>query len=65
MGYNPSVKYSGMIMYFDYKLLRAHGLMRKVSGTWRYQLTETRQKANAAILTALRSTIRELIPEAA
>jgi hypothetical protein len=54
-----------MIMYFDYKLLRAHGLMRKVSGTWRYQLTETRQKANAAILTALRSTIRELIPEAA
>jgi hypothetical protein len=47
------------------QLLRAHGLIRKVSGTYRYQLTETGQKAIAAILTALRSTIRELIPEAA
>jgi hypothetical protein len=47
------------------RLLRAHGLIRKVSGTYRYQLTETGQKAIAALLTALRSTIRELIPEAA
>jgi hypothetical protein len=47
------------------RLLRAHGLIRKVSGTYRYQLTETGQKAIAAILTALRSTIRDLIPEAA
>jgi hypothetical protein len=47
------------------RLLRAHGLIRKVTGTYRYQLTETGQKAIAAILTALRSTIRELIPEAA
>jgi hypothetical protein len=47
------------------RLLRAHGLIRKVSGTYRYQLTETGQKAIAAILTALRSTIRELMPEAA
>jgi hypothetical protein len=47
------------------RLLRAHGLIRKVPGTYRYQLTETGQKAIAAILTALRSTIRELIPEAA
>jgi hypothetical protein len=47
------------------RLLRAHGLIRKAPGTYRYQLTETGQKAVAAILTALRSTIRELIPEAA
>jgi hypothetical protein len=47
------------------RLLRAHGLIRKVPGTYRYQLTETGQKAIAAILKALRSTIRELIPEAA
>jgi hypothetical protein len=47
------------------RLLRAHGLIRKVPGTYRYQLTETGQKVIAAILTALRSTIRELIPEAA
>jgi len=47
------------------RLLRAHGLIRKVSGTYRYQLTETGQKAIAALLTALRSTIRDLVPEAA
>ncbi len=47
------------------RLLRAHGLIRKVSGTYRYQLTETGQKAIAALLTALRSTIRDFIPEAA
>ncbi len=47
------------------RLLRAHGLIRKVPGTYRYLLTETGQKAIAAILTALRSTIRDLIPEAA
>jgi hypothetical protein len=39
-------------------------LIRKVPGTYRDQFTETGQKAIAAILTALRSTIRELIPEA-
>ena len=47
------------------RLLRAHGLIRKVPGTYRYQLTEGGQKATAAILTALRSTVRELMPEAA
>ena len=47
------------------RLLRAHGITRKVSGTYRYQLTETGRKAVAALLTALRSTVRELIPEAA
>ena len=47
------------------RLLRAHGLIRQVSGTYRYQLTETGQTAIVAILTALRSAIRELLPEAA
>jgi hypothetical protein len=47
------------------RLLRAHGLIRKVPGTYRYQRTATGQKAVAALLTALRSTIRELVPEAA
>lgn len=47
------------------RLLRAHGILRKVSGTYRYQLTETGRKAVAALLTALRFTVRQLIPEAA
>ena len=47
------------------RLLRAHGLIRKVPGTYRYQLTENGQKASAAILAALHSTVRELLPEAA
>ena len=47
------------------RLLRAHGIIRKVSGSYRYQLTETGRKAIAASLTALRSTVRELIPKAA
>src|ERR1700675_1629897 len=47
------------------RLLRAHGIIRKVSGTYRYQLTQTGRKAVAALLTALRSTVRELLPEAA
>jgi hypothetical protein len=47
------------------RLLRAHGIIRKVSGTYRYQLTETGRKAIAALLTALRSTVRQLLPEAA
>jgi len=42
------------------RLLRAHGLIRKIAGTYRYQLTETGQRAITAILTALRSTVREL-----
>jgi hypothetical protein len=47
------------------RLLRAHGLIRKVPGTYRYQLTENGQKASAAILAALHSTVRELLQEAA
>jgi hypothetical protein len=47
------------------RLLRAHGLIRKVSGTYRYQLSETGRKAITALLTALRSCIAEFIPEAA
>lgn len=47
------------------RLLRAHGLIRKVAGTYRYQLTQIGRKAIAALLTALRSTIRQLLPEAA
>jgi len=47
------------------RLLRAHGLIRKVTGTHRYQLTASGRKAIAALLTALRSTIQQLIPVAA
>jgi hypothetical protein len=47
------------------RLLRAHGLITKITGTHRYQLTATGRKAITAILTALRSTIRQLTPIAA
>jgi hypothetical protein len=47
------------------RMLRAHGLIRKVPGTYRYQLSDTGQKAIDAILTALHSTIRVLMPETA
>jgi hypothetical protein len=47
------------------RLLRAHGLIRKIAGTYRYQLMETGQKAITAILAALRSTVQELMPKAA
>jgi len=47
------------------RLLRAHGLIRKVPGTYRYQLTEAGQKTIGAILGALRATVRQLLPEAA
>src|ERR1700682_501544 len=47
------------------RLLRAHGLIRNVSGTYRYPLTESGQKIITALLTALRSTIRDLTPQAA
>jgi hypothetical protein len=45
------------------RLLRAHSLIRKVSGTHRYQLTASGRRAIAAILTALRSTVRQLTPD--
>lgn len=47
------------------RLLRAHGLITKISGTYRYQLTAAGRKAITAILTALRSTVRQLTPMAA
>jgi len=47
------------------RLLRAHGLIRKVTGTHRYQLTTSARKAIAAILTALRSSVKQLTPLAA
>jgi hypothetical protein len=47
------------------RLLRAHGLIRKITATHRYQLTASGRKATTAILTALRSTVRQLTPIAA
>lgn len=42
------------------RLLRAHGLLRKVSGTHRYLVTTSGRRVLTAILTALRSTVRQL-----
>ena len=47
------------------RLLRAHGLIIKITGTHRYQLTVSGRKTITAILTALRSTVRQLTPVAA
>jgi hypothetical protein len=47
------------------RLLRAHGPNTKITGTHRYQLTASGRKAITAILTALRSTVRQLTPLAA
>ncbi len=42
------------------RLLRAHGLIYKITATHRYQLTTAGRIATTAILTALRSSIRQL-----
>jgi hypothetical protein len=47
------------------RLLRAHGLIYKITRTHRYQLTTAGRIATTAILTALRSTIRQLTTAAA
>jgi hypothetical protein len=47
------------------RLLRAHGLIRKITGTHRYQLTPGGRKAITALLTALHATVRQLTPIAA
>ena len=47
------------------RLLRAHGLIYKIGHTHRYQLTKSGRIATTAILTALRSTIRQLTAAAA
>lgn len=46
------------------RLLRAHGLLRKVPGTHRYHVTTAGRRLLTAILTALRSTVRQLAPAA-
>src|SRR5438270_3276558 len=40
------------------RLLRAHGLIHKVTGTHRYNLTKAGRAVTTAILTALRSSVR-------
>jgi len=47
------------------RLLRAHGLIYKVTGTHRYHLTKAGRIATTAILTALRSSVRQLTAPAA
>ena len=47
------------------RLLRAHCLITKITGTHRYQLTTAGRKAITAILSALRSTVSQLTPVAA
>ncbi len=44
------------------RLLRAHALITKITGTHRYQLTSTGRKTIVAILSALRSTLAQLTP---
>jgi len=46
-------------------LAAGHGLIRKISGTHRYQLTPGGRKAITALLTALHATVRQLTPIAA
>jgi len=47
------------------RLLRAHGLINKITGTHRYQLTNAGRKLSVAILTALRCTVAQLTELAA
>jgi hypothetical protein len=47
------------------RMLRAHGLIYKITGTHRYQLTRAGRIATTAILTALRSSVRQLTAPAA
>jgi hypothetical protein len=42
------------------RLLRAHGLLRKIPGTHRYHVTKIGRRVLTAILTALRTTVRQL-----
>jgi hypothetical protein len=46
-------------------LLRAHGLLRKISGTHRYILTETGRKIITALLTARQADVQQLTALAA
>ena len=44
------------------RLLRAHALITKITGTHRYQLTSHGRKTIVAVLSALRSTVAQLTP---
>jgi len=44
------------------RLLRAHALITKITGTHRYRLTSTGRKTVVAVLSALRSTVAQLTP---
>jgi hypothetical protein len=47
------------------RLLRAHGLLKKVQGTHRYQATTNGRRAITAILTAMSATVAQLTALAA
>ena len=47
------------------RLLRAHGLIRKVAGAHRYHVAPYGRKAISAILAAQHATLNQLIPKAA
>lgn len=47
------------------RLLRAHGLLKKVQGTHRYQVTTNGRRAITAILTAMSATVAQLTALAA
>ena len=47
------------------RLLRAHSLIRKVTGTHRYLVTPAGRPVITAVLTALGATVRQLTPVAA
>src|SRR5713226_9288954 len=44
------------------RLLRAHALITKITGTNRYQITSSGRKTIVAVLSALRSTVAQLTP---
>jgi predicted transcriptional regulator len=46
-------------------LLRAHGLLKKVSGTHRYQVTEKGRRLITALLTARQADVEQLTQLAA
>jgi len=47
------------------RLLRAHHLIRKVPGSYRYQVTEQGRRIAAAVIAASNATVNLLIPKAA
>lgn len=47
------------------RLLRAHGLIRKIAGTHRYHTTSWGRNAITALLTAQQATLNKLMPKAA